>query len=334
MCAEPAARRVPGMMNLRRTLTAIAALTVSAIALGLAAGGAFGQDEGVTDRLSVSHLFTSANCALTGNDCSAPSKPAGGTPTDPGPGTGTGGPKIIPRGKTDVGVFEFTVSGKQTTKWSLDETHGMGGDCTVHTTGSGQQTITLKSVEPGWAEFTSDKGQLIVNTNPPATVLATVARSGKLTSTPSNCPVVAWGDGKGATKPDCDKPISAKIGVRLITSELGRRGTPIGVTRDLDFTTLPKPDYQNCPFYGMKDDPFKNFGLMLANDDVTSLELQAALRDLRARCKKGAKKCKPKTVTLNAPAGAIRTDRLPGGSADTTITWTVVLTPTTREVPR
>ena len=67
------AQRMPGTMNPRQILLSIAALTVVAVAFG--ATGAFGQGASLSDRLSVTRMFNSANCALTGNDCPAPSNP-------------------------------------------------------------------------------------------------------------------------------------------------------------------------------------------------------------------------------------------------------------------
>jgi hypothetical protein len=87
-----------------------------------------------------------------------------------------------------------------------------------------------------------------VNAKPPATVLATVKRTGKLAST-TDSPPVADGGAK-PTKPDCGKPISAKVEVLLQASELDRRGTPIGVTRVLDYKTLPLPDTRTAPSTG------------------------------------------------------------------------------------
>src|SRR3954454_3385630 len=118
MCREPTPGRLPAMTKLRRTLLF---LTVVAGTLGLTAVGAFGDGESLSDRLNTSRLFNSANCALTGNDCSAPKPPSTGTEPTPGTGPTPGGGKALPRGKTDVGVFEFTVSGKQTTTWNYDE---------------------------------------------------------------------------------------------------------------------------------------------------------------------------------------------------------------------
>jgi hypothetical protein len=307
-------------MNPRRILLSIAALTMAAVALS--AAGALGQGESLTDRLSFTRLFNSANCALAGGDCTTPASPSG-TPSTPSP---AGRVPLPPRGKTDVGVFEFTVSGKQTTSWNLDETRSGGPNCSIHVTGSGDQTITLKGVEPGWAEFTSEKSQLFVNAKPPATVLATVKRTGTVKST-TDCPPVADGGAK-PTKPDCGRPISAKIELALLTSELDTRGTPIGVTRVLG-KTLPAPDYKNCPFYGMQDDPFKGFGLKFARDHVTQVQLLRAL----AGCKK-RDGCKSKALTLRSHDATTRTDPVPGGQAETTIDWTVVLTPTSREVSR
>jgi hypothetical protein len=316
-----AVRRMAGTMNPRLRMISIAALAL--VALGVGAAAALGDGEGLTDRLNVTRLFNSANCAITGNDCKTPASPSGTptTPSSPSPMR-----PLPPRGKTDVGVFEFTVSGKQTTSWTLDETQP-GPNCSTHVTGSGEQTITLKSIEPGWAEFTADKTQLLVNANPPATVLATVKRTGTVKST-TDCPPVADGGAK-PTKPDCGKPISAKIEVGLLTSELDTRGTPVGVLRTADYKTLPAPDYKNCPFYGMKDDPFKGFGLKFATDHVTQVQLLRAL----AGCKK-RDGCKAKALTLRSRDNTTRIDPLPGGRAETTIDWTVVMTPTTREVSR
>jgi hypothetical protein len=312
---------MPRTMNPRRILISIAALTVAAVAFG--ATGALGQGESPTDNLSFKRLFTSVNCALSGDDCPVPKPGTGPTPTPPG----TGG-KLPPRGKTDVGVFEYTVTGRQTTKWNLDETRPSFPNCSVHVTGSGEQTITLGSADAGRAEFTSDKGQLFVTPNPAATALATVDRTGKVKST-TDCPPVADGGAK-PTKPDCGKPISARVDLPLMTKELERRGTPIGVTRVLDYKTLPQPDFKNCPFYGFKDDPFKGFGLKFALDRVQEVQLRAAI----AACKKSARACKARALTLRSRDNTYRSDPLPGGKAETTIDWTVVLTPTTREVSR
>jgi hypothetical protein len=322
---------MPGTMNLPRILISTAVL--AATALALSAGGAFGQEgQSLSDRLNVSRLFNSAACAITGGDCETAKPPTTGGPADPPPGTKPGGKGMAPlRGKTDVGVFEFTVSGKQTTNWKFERFADSRG-CTIHTWGSGTQTIALKSVEPGYAEFTANNDQLLVRTDPGATVMATVSRAGNVKSDDRGCPPVADGGGP-PTKPDCDKPISAKIGMTLIGGELDRRGTPVGVSRELDFTALPNPKFKNCPFYGMSDDPYKEFGVILASDRVTSLQLQSALADYRAKCAKN-RKCKPKTVTLKSPTGsdATRTDTIPGGTSETTVEWTVVLTPTGREV--
>src|SRR3954469_16112698 len=121
MCPEAAHGRLPGMMNPRRILTALGALVLSAAGLALAAAGAFGQGESLTDRLSFTKFFNSANCAIAGKDCAPPPASSPGSGTEAGSTTAPGRGPMPPRGKSDVGVFEFTVSGRQTTKWSIDD---------------------------------------------------------------------------------------------------------------------------------------------------------------------------------------------------------------------
>jgi hypothetical protein len=129
--------------------------------------------------------------------------------------------------------FSITVSGTQTSTWSLDSTTFDGcvqGD--IRQTGSGRQSFSFKTPKP--ATLTAikiDKSVIISGTRlPGAPVKGSLSRSGdirteQLSGDPTGC-----GDGGGSppTAPDCGtKPFAARVDLEWTTPDQYQGEPPV-----------------------------------------------------------------------------------------------------------
>lgn len=161
--------------------------------------------------------------------------------------------------------FKVTVSGTQTTKWTLDNT--MYDGCVqgeVRQTGSGQQSMSFKSRKPATAFAvkigkTSTFAVLGGGSTPGARVKGTVTRSGhtesqQLSGTGPGC---GGGGGGPAPTPDCGKrAFNGTVDMNWVTPAEWPAGPPVPLTSVL---LLEGPQlagkslselFQDCPSGG------------------------------------------------------------------------------------